>query len=323
MNIKPTTQPPLIRWVSIDPPKLIVAGLLVAEIAVGFLTSERFGTMRNFMNVLEQSAALGFVSLGLTLVVLVGAIDLSIGAIVAAAAVLVASTVATNETLMVPMLFGVLAAGAVVGALNGVISIRTGVDSLVVTIGSAAFLSGLVLLHTLQPTGSVPIWFENFAYGRLLGIPIAGLTMLASFLAVGLFLRYSPFGRAFYAVGGNAEAARLSGIRVERVVIVAFAASGFFAALAGLYFASRTGVGDPLVGEPMTLAAITPVVIGGTVLGGGRGGVFGTLLGVFLISFMNNILNYMNVSTFLQWVIQGVIIILAVSLYVKKNYQRQ
>ena len=307
------------RLVGLDPPKLIVAGLLLLEIAVGFLVSERFGTVRNFMNVLEQSAALGFVSLGLTLVVLVGAIDLSIGAMVTAAAVLIAGSVAANEALMIPMLFGVLVAGALFGALNGLISIRTGVDSLVVTIGSAAFLTGIVLLYTLRPTGSVPVWFEEFAYGRLFGIPISGLTMLLSFLAVGLFLRYAPLGRAFYAVGGNAEAARLTGIRVDRVIIAAFAASGFFAALAGLYFASRTGIGDPRVGDPMTLAAITPVVVGGTVLGGGRGGVVGTLLGVLLISFLNNILNYMNVSTFLQWVIQGVIIILAVSLYVKRG----
>lgn len=303
----------------VDPPKLIVAALLLLVVVAGFFVSERFGTFRNFMNVLEQSAALGFVSLGLTLVVLVGGIDLSIGAVVTGAAVLLAGTVGASEALMVPMLVGVLAAGTAFGALNGLVSIRTGVDPLVVTIGSAALLTGFVLLYTLRPTGAVPIWFEAFAYGRLFGVPVAGLVMLICFLAVGLFLHYAPLGRAIYAVGGSAEAARLAGIRVDRTIVAAFAASGFFAALAGLYFASRTGIGDPRVGDPMTLAAITPVVVGGTVLGGGRGGVVGTLLGVLLISFLNNILNYMNVSTFLQWVIQGSIIILAVSLYVKRS----
>ena len=310
---------PGIRAAGTDPPKLIVAALLLAVLVAGFFVNERFGTFRNFMNVLEQSAALGFVSLGLTLVVLVGGIDLSIGAVVTGAAVLLAGVVGMDEALTIPMLVAVLVAGAAFGALNGLVSIRTGVDSLVVTIGSAALLTGVVLLYTLRPTGTVPAWFEEFAYGRLLGIPVSGLVMLFSFLAVGLFLRYAPLGRAIYAVGGSAEAARLTGIRVDRVTIAAFAASGFFAALAGLYFASRTGIGDPRVGDAMTLAAITPVVVGGTVLGGGRGGVIGTLLGVLLISLLNNILNYMNVSTFLQWVVQGLIIILAVSLYVKRS----
>ena len=308
-----------LQRLNFDPPKLIVTTLLLLVIGVGFFVNDRFATFQNFMNVLEQSAPLGFASLGLTLVVLVGGIDLSIGAVVTGAAVLLAGTVGTNDSLMVPMLFGVLAAGAAFGALNGLVSIRTGVDSLVVTIGSASLMTGAILLYTLKPTGSVPFWFEEFAYGRLFGVPIAGLIMLLSFLVIGLILYYAPLGRAIYAVGGNAEAARLVGIRVDQTIIVTFAASGFFAALSGLYFASRTGIGDPRVGDPMTLAAITPVVVGGTILGGGRGGVFGTLLGVLLISFLNNILNYMNVSTFLQWVIQGAIIILAVSLYVKRS----
>ena len=102
---------------------------------------------------------------------------------------------------------------------------------------------------------------------------------------------------------------------MARTLVLVYALSGLFAALAAVYYVARTGTGDPLVGEPLTLASITPVVVGGTVLGGGRGGVLGTLLGVFLISFLNNLLNYMNVSTFLQWVVQGLIIIAAVSFY--------
>jgi ribose transport system permease protein len=165
----------------------------------------------------------------------------------------------------------------------------------------------------------VPFWFEEFAYGRIAGVPTAGLTMLVMFGAVGLMLGGTTTGRTFYAIGGNIEAARLAGLRADRVTMLAYAASGFFAALAGAYFVSRTGVGDPRVGEPMTLASITPVVVGGTMLGGGRGGVLGTLLGVFLISLLNNLLNYMNVSTFLQWVVQGLIIIAAVALFADRR----
>ena len=303
----------------IELPKLIVSGLLLVVIACGVIVSDRFGTLSNFLNVLEQAAPLGFAALGQTLVVLVGGIDLSIGAVVTASSVLLAGTVEANEALMVPMLVVVLAAGALFGALNGVITVRTGVHPLVVTLGTATVLNGLVLLYTLQPSGAVPFWFEEFAYGRVLGVPIAGLVMLACFLGIGLFLRYSALGRAIFAVGGSPEAARLSGIRSDRVTVFAYSACGFFAALAGAYFVSRTGTGDPRVGDPMTLASITPVVVGGTILGGGRGGVVGTLLGVFLISLLNNLLNYMNVSTFLQWVIQGLIIIAAVSIFVEQR----
>ena len=306
-------------WRFVDPPKLIVAGLVVCVLFVGIAVSARFGTFSNFMNVLEQAAALGFVSLGQTLVVLVGGIDLSIGAVVTASSVLLAGTVENNPSLMVPMLFAVLVAGAAFGALNGVITIRTGVHPLVVTLGTATVLNGLVLLYTLLPTGGVPFWFEEFAYGRVLGIPIAGIVMLLCFAATGIMLRFTGLGRALYAVGGNPEAARLSGLASGRVTVFAYAACGFFAALAGAYYVSRTGTGDPRVGDPMTLASITPVVVGGTILGGGRGGVLGTLLGVILISLLNNVLNYMSVSTFLQWVIQGTIIILAVSIFVARK----
>ncbi|MEM8820701.1 MAG: ABC transporter permease, partial [Pseudomonadota bacterium] len=107
--------------------------------------------------------------------------------------------------------------------------------------------------------------------------------------------------------------------RSNRITLMAYSASGFFAAMAGAYFVSRTGVGDPRVGDPITLASITPVILGGLILGGGKGNILGVLLGVFLISLLSNLLNYMNVSTFIQWVIQGLIIIFAVSIYVHKG----
>lgn len=316
MTSAPTASKSSRRRLRVDPSLLIVSVLLAAVIIAGFLVSDRFGSFRNFMNVLEQAAALGFASLGQTLVVLVGGIDFSVGAIVAAASVLLAAIADNHPALMIPALLTVLALGAAIGAANGYVSLRTGVHPLIVTLGTASILQGAVLLYTLQPTGGVPKWFEEFAYGRIGRVPLAGLLMLLCFALVGFFLRYTRTGRAFYAVGGNPEAARLTGIRSNRTTLIAYAACGFFAALTGAYFSSRTGVGDPRVGDPITLASITPVIVGGTMLGGGRGGVWGTLLGVFLISFLNTLLNYMNISTFIQWVAQGLIIILAVSIFV-------
>ncbi|MEM8956276.1 MAG: ABC transporter permease [Pseudomonadota bacterium] len=307
------------RRFRLDPSLIIVIALLAVVVGAGFVLSDRFGTTRNFTNVLEQMAALGFASLGQALVVIVGGIDLSIGAVVTASTVLMASVVEIHPALMIPMIFVTLLFGAAIGFLNGFITIRTGVHPLIVTLGTASILNGVVLIFTLQPTGSVPFWFEEFAYGRIAGLPISGLVMLACFGLVWVFLRYTETGRAFYAVGGSPEAARLTGIRSDRIILMAYSASGFFAAMAGAYFVSRTGVGDPRVGDPITLASITPVILGGLLLGGGKGNIFGVLLGVFLISLLSNLLNYMNVSTFIQWVIQGLIIIIAVSIYVNKG----
>lgn len=268
-------------------------------------------------NVLEQAAALGFASLGQAMVVIVGGIDLSIGAVVTTSTVLMASVVEPNPVLMIPMIFVRLLFGALIGFVNGYVTIKTGVHPLIVTLGAASILNGAVLIFTLQPTGGVPFWFEEVAYGRIGGVmPISGLVMLLSFALAWLFLNYTPTGRAFYTVGGSPEAARLTGIRSNRITLMAYSASGFFAAMAGAYFVSRTGGGDPRVGDPITLASITPVILGGLILGGGKGNALGVLLGVFLISLLSNLLNYMNFSTFIQWVVQGLIIILAVSIYV-------
>ncbi len=307
------------RRFRVDPSLIIVTVLLVAVVAAGIVLSDRFGTIRNFTNVLEQSAALGFASLGQALVVLIGGIDLSIGAVVTASTILMAGVVDNNPHLMIPMIFGILAFGAGIGFINGYITIKTGVHPLIVTLGTASILNGLVLVYTLQPTGGVPFWFEEFAYGRIGILPISGGVMLLCFALVWVFLNYTETGRAFYAVGGSPEAARLSGIRTDRIIVMAYSASGFFAALAGAYYVSRTGVGDPRVGDPITLASITPVIVGGLLLGGGKGNILGVLLGVFLLSLLSNLLNYMNVSTFIQWVIQGLIIIVAVSIYVNRG----
>ena len=298
---------------------VVVMVLLAAVLISGIFLSDRFGTVRNLMNVLEQAAALGFVSLGQSLVILVGGIDLSIGPVVTATAVLTATVVDINPGLMIPMIFGALAFGTLIGFINGYLTITTGVHPLIVTLGTGSVLNGFVLLYTLQPTGSGPIWFEEFAYGRIGILSIAGIVMILCFIAVWYALRYTTTGRAFYAVGSDEEAARLTGINSKRVILMAYSSCGFFVALAGLYYVSRTGVGDPRLGEPITLASITPVIVGGILLGGGKGTVLGTLLGVFLISLLNNLLNYLNVSTFIQWVIQGLIILIAVSIYIDRR----
>lgn len=305
------------RWLS--PSLLIVVALLALLMVVGATLSDRFATSRNLLNVFEQSASLGFVSLGQTLVILTGGIDLSIGAMISVTSNLTSGWIDGRAELVAPVVLAVLFLGAAIGAANGALTHYLKVHPLIITLGMAAVLQGSTLLYALAPAGSVPPSFEELAYGRVFGLSVGGLLMLLLFLVVGIFLVYTRTGSSFYAVGGDPKAARLLGLSNLKVLLIAYGSSGFLAALTGIYLVSRMGSGDPWRGDGFDLASITPVVVGGTSLAGGRGGVLGTLLGVFLISLLNNLLNFLDVSTFYQWIIQGLIIIIAVAIHVERR----
>jgi ribose/xylose/arabinose/galactoside ABC-type transport system permease subunit len=299
-------------WLRLERAHWIVIVLLLALAVLGSVMNDSFFTTGNARNLLEQSVAIGLVSLGQTAVVLVGGIDLSVGALVSALGVMFAGLSERAPEHSAWFLALTIVSGVAVGALNAALILLLRLHALVVTIGMAALLNGFTLMVTRQPAGSVPDWAQEIAYGQVAGMPVAGLAMLACFALAGLWLRHTRSGVHLYAAGGNPDAARLAGLSPGRSTFIAFSLCGLMAGLAACYLVSRTGTGDPLVGEPLALASITPVVIGGTVLGGGRGGVLGTLLGVFLFVLLGNVLNYLNVSTFVQWTVQGFIIIAAV-----------
>lgn len=292
---------------------LLLAVLIAGLFAFGSALSGRFGTLDNAANVLDQCALLGFVSLGQMLVVLTGGIDLSVAGVASVSAVLLAGTVQGQDWLLWPMVAAVLALGAVIGCINGLVSILLKVDPLIVTLGMDTALEGCALLYSRQPGGSVPDYFQDLSFDHIAGVPLSALLLFALFGAAGAWLRYTRMGRNVYAVGNDPAAARLSGLPLKRTLLIAYAVSGLLAALTGVYLVSRTGVGDPRAGIGLELASITPVVVGGTSLAGGRGGVAGTLLGVILITLLDNLLNFLDVSSYYQWIVQGVIVIIAVS----------
>jgi ribose transport system permease protein len=298
---------------------LVVIGLIVLLLVIGTIASPRFASLNNFLNVFQQSAALGFVSLGQTVVVLTGGIDLSVGATISLTSNFASGWIDGDPNMVVPVVVGVVALGAAIGCLNGALSHYLKVHPLIVTLGMASILQGCTLLYSLSPVGKVTDDFEAFAYGRVFGLSYGGLAMLVLFALVGLFLHRTRTGNAIYVVGGDPRGARLLGISVARTMMLAYALSGACAALTAVYLVSRMGSGDPWRGDGFDLASITPVVVGGTSLSGGRGGPLGTLLGVFLISLLNNILNFLDVSTFYQWIVQGLIIITAVAIHVEKG----
>jgi ribose/xylose/arabinose/galactoside ABC-type transport system permease subunit len=297
---------------------VIVLVLIAALLVTGTLISDRFATWRNLFTLAQQMGVLGIASLGQTVVILTGGIDLAVGQLIGTTTVFVASFLEEQPDMVWTAVAIALLGSTLVGLLNGVLFVRLRVHPLIVTLGMASLLLGCTLLYRKQPGGSVPDDVENLAYGAVAGLPVPAVAMVAVFALCGAWLRYTKSGRAVYFVGGHPEAARLNGIPVGIVYCYVYAFAGLCAGLAAIILTARTGVGDPRIGNPLTLQSITPVVVGGTVLSGGRGGVTGTLLGVFLVSLLGNVLNYMNVSAFYQWVVQGLIILLAVGLYSRK-----
>ncbi|MDG4879095.1 ABC transporter permease [Mesorhizobium sp. WSM4935] len=299
---------------------IVVALLILLVVAGGFL-SDRFLTWRNFGNLFQQLVVLGMVSLGQTFVVLLGGIDLAVGSLVSASTVFIAHFLEWRPDLLWLALPLALIAATAIGALNGLLTIVLRVHPLIVTLGMSSIIFGGTLMYNKEPGGSVPRGLADFSYAKLRGIPVTAIVLVAIFALAGLWLQRSRSGRSIYFVGGDREAARLNGLPVNRIVVMAYALSGLCAGLAAIFLTARTGVGDPRIGTALTLQSITPVVVGGTVLAGGRGGVLGTLLGVLLVTMLNNLLNFLNVSSYYQWVIQGLIIIIAVSIHTTKRRQ--
>jgi ribose transport system permease protein len=308
---------PLTRRVA--PAVLIEFGVIALLFAIGFAVSENFRTLDNVVNIFEQTTGLAFVSLGQTVVILSGGIDLSLDANIALTSSLLSGVVSGRLDLAAPMIAAVLAIGLIIGIVNGALILLLRVHPLIVTLAVAAIVQGITLLYTLMPIGGMPDGFDVLAFGRMFGIPIGATFAVFCFAVVAFVLAYLRPGRQIFALGGEPAAARLVGVPVGRVILFVYGLSGLLASLTGIYLVSRLGVGNPTGDTNYNLASITPVVLGGTPLTGGRGGVLGTLIGVWLVQTLNNLLNFLDISTFYQWMIQGLIVIVAVSIFIDKR----
>jgi ribose transport system permease protein len=307
------------RWIQNNASLFGVTVLIVAVCVVGGLMTDRFFSFGNIVNVYEQSTDLALVSIGQTLTILTGGIDLSVGSLISLTSCLTSGLINGDPGRVIPVAAAVVVLGTLVGVLNAGLVISLRVHPLIVTLGMGAILQGVTLFYAMGPVGKVPRDFTFLAYGRIAGLPLGATIAVVFCVLVAMFLRYLPLGRQIYAVGDDDNAARLAGLPRSRVLIFVYGCSGFCCAAAGLYLVARFGVGQPYTGVNYTLASITPVILGGTALSGGRGGVIGTLLGAYLISLVNNLLNFMDVSKHYQLVAQALIIILAVSVYVERR----
>jgi len=296
-------------------------GALIALVAMCvYLTATQqfFLTKGNILNVLAGNSALMLVSLGLTFVVLTAGFDLSVGAILAGSGYVAYRTINAGLPPILALVFGALLGLILGGGVNGMLIGKVKLNFFVVTLGTASLFGGMLNVitngqtHTIkQPVGGLMYYIGN---GQIWSIPVP-IVISAIFLVIsGYVLRFTSYGRAIYAVGGNREAARLAGINVTAVLVSVYALVGLFAATAGLIEASRLASASPTAGSTMALTAGAAVLLGGTSFFGGIGGVGGTVVGVLLISVLQNGLGLIGVSAFWQNVLTGTVLIAAVIL---------
>ncbi|HVU33566.1 MAG TPA: ABC transporter permease [Opitutaceae bacterium] len=301
---------------------LFALGLMVVALA---LLSDKFLTADNAWNILRQISVNLCLSIGMTLVILSGGIDLSVGAILALAGAVAAGLLKNGATLgalgvrleftVTGAILAALATGAACGWFNGFAITRFQLPPFVATLAMLSIARGLTMLWTGGfPITSLGSRFGFIGTGALLGVPMPVWIMLGLTAVFAIVMRRTRFGRHVYAVGGNERAARLTGLNVARVKVAVYVAAGALAGVAGLIVTARLDSAQPNAGLGYELDSIAAVVIGGTSLSGGRGSVLGTLLGCLIIGVLNNGLFLLNVSPFWQQVIKGGVILLAVAI---------
>ena len=300
---------------------IIVAFLVLCVFLSVFpKTSGSFFTRQNIFNVLRQISTNLFLACGMTMVIILGGIDLSVGSIIALSGCISAGCVARyNLPLPIALLMG-LSAGLLVGMFNGAVIRKTTIPAFIVTLATMNIAKGLAYVYT----GGSPVrvvtkeWqFLGAGYVGIFPTPVVILVIVLIITAI--IMNKTKMGRHMYAVGGNQQAAEFSGIKVEKVKFFVHAFSGLMAGLAGIVLASRMYSGQPTAGDGAEMDAIAAVVVGGTSMAGGSGKIGGTIIGGLIIGVLNNGLNLLNVNSFWQYVVKGVVILLAVFLDYFRN----
>lgn len=287
-------------------------GLLIIILLLAIL-SPAFLTLLNILNVLRQASINGFQAFGLTLVIISGGIDLSVGSIVAFSGMVSALLILAGVTPILAVLAG-LVSGTAIGVLNGLLISKGKLQPFIATLGSMMVFRGLTLyISNGVPASKLGEGLIGFiGRGFVLGIPTPVYLLLLTFVVIAFVLRKTVFGKRIYAIGGNKRAAFLSGIDVDKNLVYVYAISGFLAALAGIVLMSRVDSAVPTAGIGFELSAIAAAVIGGVSLAGGKGKASGTLIGILIIAIIINGLNLLGTSSYLQQVITGLIIVTAV-----------
>ncbi|ANS70567.1 ribose ABC transporter permease [Streptomyces lincolnensis] len=309
------------------PPGVFVA--LVLTLAIGWLIvtvdGGRLFSLQTTVSLLHVAAGLGLVAVGQTLVIVGGSLDLSVAYVVSLSTLVAAETMAGDDGALLPGIGLTLAVSSAIGLVNGLLVTTARINPFIATVGVGLLLKGYLDNGYDGPAGkAAPALVQGLGYQRIGPVPLSFLLLLAVAAAAWLVLARTRFGHHLIAVGGDPEVARLSGVRNNRVLVTAHVLCALCAGLAGVYLASRLGAGAPRVGTEglYDLESIAAVVLGGTALAGGRGGVVGTVGGVLLLASIDAIFNQLEVDVFFKQVIRGVIIIAAVAVYARRAMRK-
>jgi inositol transport system permease protein len=307
----------------------IVGILVLFVLGLSLATGGKFLQAQNLLNVVTQVAAIGIIAIGMTFVIITLGIDLSVGSLLAVAAVVSTSLAQIPSdtakypnmsfSLILPIVAG-LAAGAIGGLTNGFLISTFKIAPFIATLGMMSAARGLALIYSDgRPISRLDPGFNFLGQGSVIGIPVPIILFAVVAVVAHVVLNYTRFGRHVYAIGGNEQAARVSGINLKRVTIVIYTLCGVLAGLAGIISAGRIGSGNPQLGTGIELDAITAAVIGGTSFKGGIGTIWGTVIGALIIQSLNTGLVLLGMNDFVQMVVKGAIIIVAVILDERKN----
>ena len=294
-------------------------GIIIALLAMFIFltviptTRSTFLTPKNMFNILRQNASNLFLATGMTMVIILGGIDLSVGSVIALSGVVAAGCVVNFGLPEAVGFIAAIAVGAAVGLFNGFIICKTDIPPFIVTLASMNITKGIALVLT----GGAPIRCMTDAFkfpgaGYVGPVPTPVILMVVIFVIAALMINKTQLGRHIYAVGGNVQAAKFSGISVQKVKFIVYAYTGVMAGIAGVVIASRLYSGQPSAGDGDEMDAIASVVVGGTSMSGGSGRIGGTLIGVLIIGVLNNGLNLMGVDSNFQYIVKGLVILLAV-----------
>lgn len=292
-----------------------VIALVVLIIGISIFNPS-FLQVSNILNLLRQVSTNALIAFGMTFVIITGGIDLSVGSVLALSSAFSAGFMVSGMNAILAVALGLLM-GAVFGLLSGLLITKGKMAPFIATLAAMTIYRGITMVYT----GGNPVtglgdsyFFQLLGKGYIYGIPIPVIIMIVVFIVLSIVLHKTSFGRKIYAVGGNERAANIAGINTDRVKMSVYAISGFLSALAGLILTSRLNSAQPTAGEAYEMDAIAAVVLGGTSMTGGRGTMWGTLVGALLIGTINNGLNLMGVSSFYQQIVKGIVIIVAVLL---------
>lgn len=293
---------------------LLVVGWIIVTIDGG-----QFLSQENIVGIQQRSAALGIVAVGQTLAILAGSLDLSVAVLISLSSLVAAEVMGSYGVLA--GIGAVLAISALTGLVNGVVITKLKVHAFIATLGVTLIIKGVLDYQYDGPAGQVPASFQHLGYDRIGPVPVSALLWAAIAVAAWFLLRRTPIGYRIFAVGGDPEVARLSGVRTDRVIVVTHILCSLCAGVAGLLLASRLGAGAPTVGTDggYDLESIAAVVLGGTALAGGRGGVSGTVGGVLVLAVLDSVFNQLEVNSFAKDVVRGVVLVAALAIYARRR----